>query len=203
MLTWIGRELGTSTRGLSRWLRGRGHWQVPQWGEISSAWGGRGRREFVAITATWRRGWTAAAHPIVATVHGRKRLIHIRRGTSCNSRTMRYTCHLHKIKSYPWNPCCPGRNRQGAPEGNWAGNRSRGEKEACRGAQNSRNLRLSRGNPGGRLFRVGKSLDRPSCRSSFASFASLCFVCFETKPGMTVIFYKCKFPFEMFLTAFP
>ena len=87
LLTWIGLEIGTSTGGLSRWLRGRG-WQFPQWGEISSTRSGRGRRELISgasTSATWRWATWTPAHAIgTVAMHGRKWLIHIWRwGTSC------------------------------------------------------------------------------------------------------------------------
>ena len=76
-LTWIGLKIGTSTRGLSRWLRGRG-WQVPHAGEFTSPT--RGGR------AWWRKVPRAAR----ATLHRRKWLIHVgRRRTSCKER---FTC---------------------------------------------------------------------------------------------------------------
>ena len=85
-LTWIGLKIGTSTGGLSRWLRGRGR-QVPQWGEISSIRSGRGRRELISggASATWRRATWTPAHAIGKVAeHRRKWLIHIWRwGTSC------------------------------------------------------------------------------------------------------------------------
>ena len=86
-LTWIGLKIGTSTRGLSRWLRGRG-WQVPHAGEFTSPT--RGRR------AWWRKVPRAAR----ATLHRRKWLIHVgrRRRTSCKER---FTCEKpHLLTHY-------------------------------------------------------------------------------------------------------
>ena len=93
VLTWIGLKIGTSTRGLSRWLRGRGR-QVPHRGEFSpaSAWSRRRGREIP--WAAWR-----ATRPARATLHGRKWLIHVGWGrTACKER---FTCekpHLPNVR---------------------------------------------------------------------------------------------------------
>ena len=87
-LTWIGLKIGTSTRGLSRWLRGRG-WQVPHAGEFAPARARGGR-------AWWRKVPRAAW----AARHRRKWLIHIGRTgrTSCKER---FTCEKpHLLSSH-------------------------------------------------------------------------------------------------------
>ena len=88
--------------------------------------------------------------------------------------------------TYPWIPWVPERNHRVVVVESWAGNQNRVEKVACHVVQSSQILPRLSEILSGPLCPVEKSLGRPSCRLSSASYASLCFFCFGTKPEINV-----------------
>ena len=94
----------------------------------------------------------------------------------------KYFCYINSYISYPWIPWAPERNHRVVVVESWAGNQNHVEKVACHVVQSSQILPRLSEILSGPLCPVEKSLGRPSCQLSSASYASLCFFCFGTKP---------------------
>ena len=125
-----------------------------------------------------------------------------------------YFCYSNSYISYPWIPWVPERNHRVVVVESWAGNQNHVEKVACHVVQSSQILPRLSEILSGPLCPVEKSLGRPSCQLSSASYASLCFFCFGTKPeivhvhwlapwGLGQISYVSKSKYVCFLKYIP